>query len=79
VTEPGPEDLLIARAAKGDQRAFERLYRAHVDRVNVSNIAGTVSISTWDRREIDVQGELGSGVERVEVNQDTGNVEFCDH
>jgi DUF4097 and DUF4098 domain-containing protein YvlB len=46
------------------------------DRVNVSNIAGTVAISTWDRREIDVQGELGSGIERVEVNQDTGNVDI---
>ena len=34
MTEPGPEELLIARAAKGDQRAFERLYRAHVDRVH---------------------------------------------
>ncbi|MEO6079574.1 MAG: RNA polymerase sigma factor [Steroidobacteraceae bacterium] len=29
-----PEELLIAQAAKGDQRAFERLYRAHVDRVH---------------------------------------------
>jgi RNA polymerase sigma-70 factor, ECF subfamily len=27
------EDLLIVQAAKGDQRAFEHLYRAHVDRV----------------------------------------------
>jgi DUF4097 and DUF4098 domain-containing protein YvlB len=45
------------------------------DRVNVSNITGSVSITTWDRREIDVQGELGSGVDRVEVRQDTGNVD----
>jgi RNA polymerase sigma-70 factor (ECF subfamily) len=28
------DDLLIARAARGDQRAFEQLYRAHVDRVH---------------------------------------------
>ncbi|MEO8308769.1 MAG: sigma-70 family RNA polymerase sigma factor [Pseudomonadota bacterium] len=34
MTEAGPEELLIARAAKGDQRAFERLYRVHVDRVH---------------------------------------------
>lgn len=27
------DDLLIARAAKGDHRAFEQLYRAHVDRI----------------------------------------------
>jgi RNA polymerase sigma-70 factor (ECF subfamily) len=34
VTEPDPEDSLIAQAAKGDQRAFERLYRVHVGRVH---------------------------------------------
>ena len=27
------EDALIARATRGDQRAFERLYRTHMDRV----------------------------------------------
>jgi RNA polymerase sigma-70 factor, ECF subfamily len=27
------DELLIARAARGDQRAFEQLYRAHVDRI----------------------------------------------
>jgi RNA polymerase sigma-70 factor, ECF subfamily len=27
------EELLIGQAARGDQRAFEHLYRAHVDRV----------------------------------------------
>jgi RNA polymerase sigma-70 factor (ECF subfamily) len=33
VPETQPEILLIARAARGDQRAFEQLYRTHVDRV----------------------------------------------
>ena len=28
------EEFLIAQAARGDQRAFERLYRSHVDRVH---------------------------------------------
>lgn len=46
------------------------------DRVNVSNIAGSVTITTWDRQEVDVQGELESGVERVDVRQDTGNIEI---
>jgi RNA polymerase sigma-70 factor (ECF subfamily) len=27
------EQMLVARASRGDQRAFERLYRTHVDRV----------------------------------------------
>jgi RNA polymerase sigma-70 factor (ECF subfamily) len=34
MAETASDALLIARAAKGDQRSFERLYRAHVDRVH---------------------------------------------
>lgn len=34
VAENLREELLIARAARGDQHAFELLYRAHVDRVH---------------------------------------------
>lgn len=34
MTATGLEELLIAQAAKGDQRAFERLYRTHVGRVH---------------------------------------------
>jgi RNA polymerase sigma-70 factor (ECF subfamily) len=34
MTDTGTEELLIAQAARGDQRAFERLYRAHVGRVH---------------------------------------------
>jgi RNA polymerase sigma-70 factor, ECF subfamily len=34
VTDAGTEEFLIAQAARGDQRAFERLYRNHVDRVH---------------------------------------------
>ena len=30
VSEPDPEEFLIAQAARGDQRAFEQLYRTHV-------------------------------------------------
>jgi DUF4097 and DUF4098 domain-containing protein YvlB len=46
------------------------------DRVSVSNISGEVTITTWDRKEVDVQGELGSGVERVDVRQENGNVDI---
>ena len=34
--------------------------------VEVSNVAGTVSVSGWDRNEVEVTGELGEGVERLE-------------
>jgi hypothetical protein len=37
------------------------------DRVGISNLAGSVTITTWNRREVDVQGELGAAVDRVEV------------
>ena len=33
VAEMQTDNLLIVRAARGDQRAFEQLYRTHVDRV----------------------------------------------
>ena len=46
------------------------------DRVSVSNISGSVTITTWDRPEVDVQGELGSGIERVDVRQESGNVDI---
>jgi DUF4097 and DUF4098 domain-containing protein YvlB len=46
------------------------------DRVSVANIAGSVTITTWDRPEVDVQGELGSGIERVDVRQESGNIEI---
>jgi DUF4097 and DUF4098 domain-containing protein YvlB len=45
-------------------------------RVIVSNIEGSVTISTWDRREVDVQGELGDGIERVDVTQEGGRVDI---
>lgn len=34
MADADPEEFLIAQAARGDQRAFERLYRAHVGRVH---------------------------------------------
>jgi len=45
------------------------------DRVSISNVAGSLDITTWDRKEVDIQGELGSGVERVDVTQHEGGVE----
>lgn len=46
------------------------------DRVTITNVAGSVTITTWDRKEVDIQGELASGIEGVEVNQSDGGVEI---
>jgi DUF4097 and DUF4098 domain-containing protein YvlB len=34
--------------------------------VEVSNVAGTVHVTGWDRNEVEVTGELGEGTERLE-------------
>lgn len=46
------------------------------DRVEISNLSGEVNITGWDRREVDIRGELGSGVERVDVEQRGGVIEI---
>lgn len=40
--------------------------------VEVSNTSGSVEISGWDRPAVSVHGELGEGVERVEVISEAG-------
>jgi len=34
--------------------------------VEVSNVSGTVTVTGWDRNEVEVTGELGDGTERLE-------------
>ena len=34
--------------------------------VEVSNVAGTVRVTGWDRNEVEVTGELGEGTEKLE-------------
>ena len=68
--------LLSTAAVAAPTQFSKQVPVAPQDRVNVSNVAGSVTVTTWDRREVDVQGELGSAVERVDVRQETGNVEI---
>jgi DUF4097 and DUF4098 domain-containing protein YvlB len=44
--------------------------------VRVSNVAGDITITSWDRSGVDVQGELGTGVERVDVSEDEGDIQI---
>ena len=34
--------------------------------VEISNVAGTVRVTGWDRNEVEVTGELGEGTERLD-------------
>jgi DUF4097 and DUF4098 domain-containing protein YvlB len=40
--------------------------------VDISNVSGRVEVNGWDRPEVSVRGDLGPGVERVEVTSDHG-------
>lgn len=55
--------------AQADDRTIEQKVAADANgSVEISNVAGVLDISGWDRAEVEVRGELGEGVERVEVN-----------
>src|SRR6516164_1708453 len=67
--------VLIAGAAASaaDVRTFERVVPAQPRGVvELSNVSGKVEVSGWDRSEVSVHAELGSGVERVEVSSEGG-------
>jgi DUF4097 and DUF4098 domain-containing protein YvlB len=44
--------------------------------VRVSNVSGDITITTWDRSGVDIQGELGTGVERIDVSEDEGDIQI---
>lgn len=46
------------------------------DRVSISNMAGRVAISTWDRPEVSVEGTFGRKVERVDIQSQKGLVDI---
>jgi DUF4097 and DUF4098 domain-containing protein YvlB len=59
--------LLLAPLAWADEQEVDK--RAPADpqgEVEVSNVAGNVSISGWDRNEVQVTGTLGEDIERLD-------------
>jgi putative adhesin len=65
--------LLCASAAvwATNDTTFERVVPAQPRGVvDISNVAGLVEVSGWDRAEVSVRAELGSQVERVDVTSE---------
>jgi DUF4097 and DUF4098 domain-containing protein YvlB len=58
---------LWAPAALAQQKVDERRPAAADAAVSVSNVAGSVTVTGWDRAEVAVTGTLEDGVERLEV------------
>jgi len=40
--------------------------------VDISNVSGKIEVSAWDNPEVDVRGEIGEGVDKVDVSTDHG-------
>lgn len=61
--------LCIGQALAGTPLSIDHSASARVH-VSISNISGSVSITAWDRNEVQVGGELGDGAKPLEI---TGN------
>jgi Putative adhesin len=67
--------LLLAgtAASASSDTTFDRQLPAQPrGAVDISNISGTIEVSGWERADVSVHAELGSGVERVEVGSEGG-------
>jgi DUF4097 and DUF4098 domain-containing protein YvlB len=58
--------LALAPAALAGSPINQRAEADPAGQVEISNTAGSVTVSGWDRAEVEVTGELGDGVERLE-------------
>ncbi|HTY49132.1 MAG TPA: hypothetical protein VMB48_05525 [Steroidobacteraceae bacterium] len=54
----------------------EHLPASATGSVQISNIAGSVTVNGWDKPEVDVDGELGTSVERVDVTHTADRIEI---
>jgi DUF4097 and DUF4098 domain-containing protein YvlB len=69
--------LLCESTLAASSTEFSKRVRAgSSDHISVSNVAGAVRVLAWDRPEVEVQGQLGEGVDRVEVQQRGASVDI---
>ena len=66
---------LIGATAMADS-IDQRLDAASDGVVSISNISGSVKVTGWSRNEVEVSGELGSGVEELIFERDGNEIEI---
>lgn len=66
--------LLAAVAARAGEPIHEEVSAAKNGTVSVENLAGSVVVTGWDQAKVLVEGTLGDGAERVDVEADDGDV-----
>ena len=60
-------------AAAGDDRTVDKTVSAQPRGVvDISNVAGSIEVTGWDRAEVSVHAEIGRDVERVDVSSEGG-------
>lgn len=65
--------LCIARAMAGTPLSLDHAANTDVH-VSISNIAGSVSVTAWNRNEVQVVGELGDGAKPLEITGGNGDL-----
>jgi DUF4097 and DUF4098 domain-containing protein YvlB len=65
--------LAASTATLAQDKTFDRTVPANAQgQVEISNVAGTLTVSGWDRDEVSVHATYESGVERIDVNTSGG-------
>ena len=62
--------LLMTAQHAGAEQISKTLAADARGEVEISNVAGSVEVSTWDRAEVQVDADLGSSVERLDFRRD---------
>jgi DUF4097 and DUF4098 domain-containing protein YvlB len=62
--------LLSAAPLTAQQAIDQTIPTARTGQVEISNLAGNVRVVAWDRDQIQIQGRLGQGAERLDVSGD---------
>ena len=63
---------MVAAAALAQEKVDQRRPAAKNGVVEISNVAGTVKVTGWDREEVAVTGTLGRGTERLDFSGSDG-------
>ena len=66
--------LLLSAAAALAETVEKRVDADPRGELEISNVAGKVRVTGWDRPEVHVRAELGRGVEKVDVERDGNRV-----
>ncbi len=67
----------LLSAAAGAQTDIEKRVDARADgTVEITNIAGSITVAGWDKTQVEITGTLGRGVKELDVDSSGGRVEI---